>query len=165
MGSAWKALINREDGSSTYALLHNIRKDMQDMCAQYALEDNPLENPDMKRFKHRAKNKNTKWADSDHLELKQLFDYEFPKDREKLEESDPTLQGYKKIQCKMFIDKLKAMPKDGGHGYHIKGDIDNPADCMNKFLGYQEWFRIPRPVLFWQGDTTKIPAKLPTKGE
>jgi hypothetical protein len=44
--------------------------------------------------------------------------------------------------------------------FHIAG-IDNPADCMTKFLGYQEWFRILRPVLFWQGDT----AKIPTKGE
>jgi hypothetical protein len=44
--------------------------------------------------------------------------------------------------------------------FHVAG-IDNPADCMTKFLGYQEWYRILRPVLFWQGDT----ATIPTKGE
>ncbi len=44
--------------------------------------------------------------------------------------------------------------------FHIAG-IDNPSDCMTKFLGYQEWIRILRPVLFWQGDM----ATIPTKGE
>jgi hypothetical protein len=42
--------------------------------------------------------------------------------------------------------------------FHIAG-IDNPADCMTKFLGYQEWWRILRPVLHWQGDTTEISTK------
>jgi hypothetical protein len=44
--------------------------------------------------------------------------------------------------------------------FHIRG-INNPTNCMTKFLGFQEWIRILRPVLFWQGDT----AKIPTKGE
>ena len=44
--------------------------------------------------------------------------------------------------------------------FHIAG-IENPADCMTKFLGYQECIRILKPVLFWSGDT----AKIPTKGE
>ena len=43
---------------------------------------------------------------------------------------------------------------------HVDG-INNSADCMVKFLGYQDWIRILRPVLFWQGDT----AQIPTKGE
>ena len=43
---------------------------------------------------------------------------------------------------------------------HVAG-INNPADCMTKILGYQEWIRILRPVLFWQGNT----ATIPTKGE
>ena len=42
------------------------------------------------------KNKKPKWADSEQLEIKQLFDYEFAKDRGKLKPSDPTLEGYKK---------------------------------------------------------------------
>jgi hypothetical protein len=42
--------------------------------------------------------------------------------------------------------------------FHIAG-VDNPSDCMTKFLGYQEWFRILQPVLFWQGDTKLIPTK------
>jgi hypothetical protein len=46
------------------------------------------------------------------------------------------------------------------HMYHVDS-IDNPADCMTKFLGYLEWIRILCPVLFWQGDT----ATFPTKGE
>ncbi len=44
--------------------------------------------------------------------------------------------------------------------FHIAG-IDNPSDCLTKFLDYQEWYRILRPVLFWQGNT----ALIPTKGE
>jgi hypothetical protein len=37
---------------------------------------------------------NTTWVDSEHLELKQLLDYEFAVDRDKMEACDPTLQGY-----------------------------------------------------------------------
>ena len=44
--------------------------------------------------------------------------------------------------------------------FHIAG-INNPADCMTKYLGYQEWIPILCPVLFWQGNT----ATIPTKGE
>jgi hypothetical protein len=44
-------------------------------------------------------NDNTKWADSDQLEIKQLFDYEFAKDRGKLEACDPTLEGYMETRC------------------------------------------------------------------
>jgi hypothetical protein len=44
--------------------------------------------------------------------------------------------------------------------HHIPG-IQNPSDCMTKFLGYQQWWPILRPILFWQGDT----ADIPTKGE
>jgi hypothetical protein len=44
--------------------------------------------------------------------------------------------------------------------FHIAG-IDNLSNCLTKLLGYQEWIHILRPVLFWQGDT----AKIPTKGE
>jgi len=44
--------------------------------------------------------------------------------------------------------------------YHIPG-TENPSDCLTKFLGYQQWWPILRPILFWQGDT----AGVPTKGE
>ena len=44
--------------------------------------------------------------------------------------------------------------------FHIAG-IENPADCMTKFLGYQEWKPILWPILFWMGNT----ATIPTKGE
>jgi hypothetical protein len=44
--------------------------------------------------------------------------------------------------------------------FHILG-TQNPADCMKKLLGYQEWYPILRPVLFCQGDM----ATIPTKGE
>ena len=44
--------------------------------------------------------------------------------------------------------------------YHISGK-ENPSDCLTKFLGYQEWWPILRPIFFWQGDT----ADIPTKGE
>jgi uncharacterized membrane protein YgcG len=43
---------------------------------------------------------------------------------------------------------------------HIPG-TENPSDCLTKFLGYQQWWPILRPILFWQGDT----ARIPTKGE
>jgi len=43
---------------------------------------------------------------------------------------------------------------------HIPG-TENPSDCLTKFLGYQQWWPILRPILFWQGDT----AVIPTKGE
>ena len=56
-------------------------------------------------------NGNTKWADSDQLEIKQLFDYEFAKDRGILEACDPTLKGYTKIRCRMIY----AVKHDGRH--------------------------------------------------
>ena len=43
---------------------------------------------------------------------------------------------------------------------HIPG-TENPSDCLTKFLGYQQWWPILRPILFWLGDT----AGIPTKGE
>jgi hypothetical protein len=48
MGSAWNTLINREDGSNTYKPLHIIGKDMPDMCAQYAHDNNLLSLPGWK---------------------------------------------------------------------------------------------------------------------
>ena len=66
-------------------------------------------------------NGNTKWADSEQLELKQLFEYEFAKDRGKLEASDhPTLEGYTKIRCRMIYAvkhdrRHKARFVAGGH--------------------------------------------------
>ncbi len=42
--------------------------------------------------------------------------------------------------------------------FHIPG-TQNPLDCLTKFLGFQEWHPILRPILFWQGDTGLIPTK------
>ena len=56
-------------------------------------------------------NGNTKWADSEQLEIKQLFDYEFAKDRGKLEASGPPLEAYTKIWCWMIY----AVKHDGWH--------------------------------------------------
>ena len=42
-------------------------------------------------------NGNTKWADSDQLELKQLFDDEFAIDIGKINDDNPQLKGYTKI--------------------------------------------------------------------
>jgi hypothetical protein len=42
--------------------------------------------------------------------------------------------------------------------FHIPG-TQNPADCLTKFLGYQEWYPILRPILLWIGDTGLIPSK------
>ena len=44
-------------------------------------------------------NGNTKWADANQLEIKQLFDYEFAKDNGMLEANDPKLEGCRKIRC------------------------------------------------------------------
>ena len=38
-----------------------------------------------------------KWVNSEQLHTKELFQYEFAKDRGKLKASDPTLEGYKRI--------------------------------------------------------------------
>jgi hypothetical protein len=97
MGSAWNTLINWEDGSNTFknvkSLLRNyetvnriIRKDMPDISAQHALET-----PKWKNVKKR-------WADYDESQLKQLFEYQFAKDRRKLAEIDPTLKGFTEIR-------------------------------------------------------------------
>ena len=43
---------------------------------------------------------------------------------------------------------------------HLPG-TENPSDCLTKFLGYQQWWPLLRPILFWRGDT----AQIPTKGE
>ena len=43
---------------------------------------------------------------------------------------------------------------------HLPG-TQNPSDCLTKFLGYQQWWPLLRPILFWRGDT----AQIPTKGE
>ena len=40
--------------------------------------------------------------------------------------------------------------------------VDNPADYLTKFLGYQQWWPLLRPILFWMGDTAKIPASTRT---
>jgi hypothetical protein len=44
--------------------------------------------------------------------------------------------------------------------FHIPG-TQKPADCMTKFLGFQEWYHILRRILLWAGNT----ADIPTKGE
>ena len=56
-------------------------------------------------------NVNTKWADSDQLELKQLFDYEFAIDMGKINDDNPQLKGYTKIRCQMIY----AVKHDGRH--------------------------------------------------
>ena len=42
------------------------------------------------------------------------------------------------------------------HFVHIAG-INNLADCLTKFLGYQQCYPLLRPILFWLGDTKDIP--------
>jgi hypothetical protein len=168
MGSAWNTLINREDGSNTYKPLHIIGKDMPDMCAQYAHDNNLLSLPGWKQFKRRATDNktlartvnqhkkrhkryapaimygveitrdwdnvrqldkekgNTKWADSMQLEIKELYEYEFAKDRGILEASDPTQKGYTKIRC----HKTDAVKHDGRHkprfvaGAHLTNETE-----------------------------------------
>jgi hypothetical protein len=47
---------------------------------------------------------------------------------------------------------------------HLPG-TENPADCLTKFLGYQQWWPLLRPILFWMGDTKNVPQvhKTPKK--
>jgi hypothetical protein len=45
--------------------------------------------------------------------------------------------------------------------FHIPG-TENPADCLTKFLGYQQWWPLLRPILFWMGDTKNIPPSTKT---
>ncbi len=44
--------------------------------------------------------------------------------------------------------------------HHIAGKA-NPADILTKFLGYQEFWPLVKPILFWRRDTA---ATLQTKG-
>jgi hypothetical protein len=53
-------------------------------------------------------NGNTRWVDSEHLELRQLFDYEFAHD---VGFGDKMLAGYTKIRCRMIY----AVKHDGRH--------------------------------------------------
>ena len=62
-------------------------------------------------------NGNTRWVDSEQLELKQLFDYEFAKD---IGYGDRKLTGYTKIRCRMIYAvkhdrRHKARFVAGGH--------------------------------------------------
>ena len=41
---------------------------------------------------------------------------------------------------------------------HISGK-ENPADCLTKFLGYQVWWPLLQPLMFWRGNTADIPKK------
>ena len=45
--------------------------------------------------------------------------------------------------------------------YYIRGE-HNPADALTKFLGYQVWYPLLRPILFWTGDTQHIPPTIKT---
>jgi hypothetical protein len=40
--------------------------------------------------------------------------------------------------------------------FFIEG-AKNPADCLTKVLGYQVWWPLLRPILFWMGDTKFVP--------
>jgi hypothetical protein len=73
-----------------------------------------------------------------------------------------------KTDPKTFIDELKAPPKDDGHGYKIKVTAlaGANAKCVVDYLvrvpnikHLNKNFRILRPVLLWQGDTTEVPTK------
>ena len=56
-GSRWNALVKWEDGSSTWEPLHILAKDMPDVCAEYAIENQLLDEDGWKQFRRRAKNK------------------------------------------------------------------------------------------------------------
>ena len=46
--------------------------------------------------------------------------------------------------------------------YHVDGD-KNPADILSKHWGFQQvWWQL-KSLLFWQGDTTNIKTKKPSK--
>jgi hypothetical protein len=60
------------------------------------------------------------------LEIKELYEYEFAKDRGILEASDPTQKGYTKIRC----HKTDAVKHDGRHkprfvaGAHLTNETE-----------------------------------------
>jgi hypothetical protein len=41
--------------------------------------------------------------------------------------------------------------------FFIEG-AKNPADCLKKFLGYQVWWPLLLPILFWMGGTKFVPC-------
>ena len=42
--------------------------------------------------------------------------------------------------------------------FHLPG-VQNPADVLTKFLGYQQWWPLLNPILYWRGDTADIQQK------
>ena len=40
--------------------------------------------------------------------------------------------------------------------HHIPGESRNPADVLSKHWGYQQAWKLLKPVLFWQGDTMDV---------
>ena len=46
-----------------------------------------------------------------------------------------------------------------GIAYFIKIDgTQNPADALSKFLPYTTWWPLIQPMLFWKGETMKVPS-------
>ena len=72
----------------------------------------------------------------------------------------PHSQLTKRHNALAYHDTREAVATGMVDNCHIPG-TENPSDCLTKFLGYQQWWPILRPILFWQGDT----AGIPTKGE
>jgi len=48
--------------------------------------------------------------------------------------------------------------------FHIKGTT-NPADVLSKHCGYQEFWPVLKPMLFWHGDTMNLDDKGKVKAE
>ena len=46
--------------------------------------------------------------------------------------------------------------------FHYIDGTDNPADILTKALGFQQFWPLIKPLLFWRGDTA---TSLPGKGE
>jgi hypothetical protein len=41
-------------------------------------------------------------------------------------------------------------------GFYQDDGVRNPADILSKHWGYQQVWKLLRPLLFWQGDTVDI---------
>ena len=100
---------------------------------------NPLSNwEDGSKRRFDKDNGNITWADSDESELKQLFEYEFAKDRRKLAESDPTLKGYTKSCLIILANRLEQANVGVAYLVALTGEL-NYFKAENEFahLGNQ----------------------------
>ena len=104
----WKQFRRRAKNKKTLARKVNQIKKQHKRFAPVFMYGVEIPRDSFQARRLDTKNGNTKWVDSEHLELKQLFDYKFAIDKGP---GDQPLPGYTKIRCRMIY----AVKHDGRH--------------------------------------------------